>query len=220
MSGTKYPKTIGDAERNEVKGATSATGSVLDLSNPLGTNYNYGAADSKDALEYTIDPNIPIEKNGHAPCLINAASEPDVILEYGVKEVASLQITAAPTTVGNVTVTLDGVATDIAIDPAVETTAIAVADKIRATAFTGWTTGGTAGTDTVTFTSDTRGVRTDAAYAEGGTGATGTMTTTTQGIDDTNATKISGATFTASTNMELWVESMDGTNVRYFFLAL
>lgn len=36
----------------------------------------------------------------------------------------------------------------------------------------------------------------------------------------TSATKISGATFTADTDMEMVVESKDGTNVRYFFLAL
>lgn len=36
----------------------------------------------------------------------------------------------------------------------------------------------------------------------------------------TPATKINGATFTASTNMEMVVESKDGTNLRYFFLKL
>jgi hypothetical protein len=103
----------------------------------------------------------------------------------GVAEVASLQITAAPTAAGNVTITLDGVATTVAVDPAIETTAIAVADKIRAANFTGWTTGGTAGTDTVTFTANATGAKTDATYSEGTTGATGTMTTTTQGVTDT-----------------------------------
>jgi hypothetical protein len=97
----------------------------------------------------------------------------------GEIEVASLDITADPTTTGNVTVTLDGVATDIAIDPAVETTASDVADKIRSTSFTGWTTGGTG--SNVTFTSTSDGNKTDATYSDGGTGATGTMTTTTQG---------------------------------------
>lgn len=207
----RYKHLIG----KEVKGAETATGTSFDLSSPLGKSYNYAAAST--ATEYTIGAKAI---NGYATGLINAASEPKVKLSSGTAEVASLQITAAPTTVGNVTVTLDGVSTNIAVDPAVETTAVAVADKIRGTAFSGWTTGGTAGTDTVTFTSNTVGVRTDATYADGGTGATGTMTTTTQGVDNTYATKIAGADFVASTNMELVVESKDGTNVRYFFLAL
>jgi hypothetical protein len=98
-------------------------------------------------------------------------------------EEASLQITAAATADGNVTVTLDGVATTVGVLAA--DTAIAVADKIRATAFAGWTVGGTAGTDTVTFISDTTGPKADATYSEGTTGATGTMTITVQGKDDT-----------------------------------
>ena len=60
-------------------------------------------------------------------------------------------------------------------------TAIQVADKIRAATFTGWTTGGTVGTNTVTFTCDTTGPKTDATYSAGTTGTTGTMTTTMQG---------------------------------------
>ncbi len=36
----------------------------------------------------------------------------------------------------------------------------------------------------------------------------------------TDATKITGATFVANTNMEMIVESKNGTSVRYFFLAL
>jgi hypothetical protein len=100
------------------------------------------------------------------------------------KEVASLQITASASADGNVTVTLDGIATDVAV--ALNDTPAAVADKIRATAFAGWTTGGTAGTDTVTFTANETGPKADATYSAGGTGAAGTMTTTTQGDSDTS----------------------------------
>jgi hypothetical protein len=105
-----------------------------------------------------------------------------------VKEVASLQITADATADGNVTVTLDGVSTDVAVLNG--DTATVVADKIRNTTFTGWTTGGTAGTDTVTFTADTYGDKQDATYSAGTTGATGTMTTTTQGVNDRLVTEV------------------------------
>lgn len=92
-------------------------------------------------------------------------------------EVASLLLTAAVTTAGNVTVTLNGVAVLVAV--ALSDTAAQVATKIRATAFAGWTTGGTA--ETVTFTSTTTGAKTDAVYSAGTTGAAGTMSTTVQG---------------------------------------
>lgn len=103
----------------------------------------------------------------------------------GVAEVASLGVTGACTVAGNVTVTLDGVATAIAL-ATTDNTADLVASKIRGTTFTGWTTGGT--TSTVTFTCNTTGAKADATYADGGTGATGTMTTTTQGVTDTRTT--------------------------------
>lgn len=97
----------------------------------------------------------------------------------GQAEVASLTISSAPTTAGNVIVTLDGTSTSIAV--ATTDTADGVATKIRGTAFAGWTTGGTGAT--VTFTADTVGNKGDAAYDANGTGTTGTMTTPTQGYN-------------------------------------
>lgn len=76
-------------------------------------------------------------------------------------------------------------------------TSTGVATKIRAAAFAGWTTGGT--TTTVTFTATAVGVKTDAIYSAGTTGATGTMTTPTQGVDVAAAPsvipKVSGKDF-------------------------
>lgn len=95
-----------------------------------------------------------------------------------VAEVASLTITSVPTAAGNVIVTLDGVATPVAV--LTTDTADSVATKIRNTVFAGWTTGGT-GT-TVTFTATVAGPRADATYSAGTTGSAGTMTTTTQGV--------------------------------------
>lgn len=97
----------------------------------------------------------------------------------GIAEVASLTVTSAVTTSGNVTVTLNGSATTVAVTTADNTSAL-VATKIRATSFAGWTTGGTG--SIVTFTSNTTGTKTDATYSAGTTGAAGTMTTTTQGV--------------------------------------
>jgi len=103
--------------------------------------------------------------------------ENGLVCTGGAYEVASLAISASATTSGNVTVTLDGIAKTIAVTTG--DTATIIASAIRNTVFTGWTTGGT--TTTVTFTATVKGAKTDALYSAGTTGATGTMTTTTQG---------------------------------------
>lgn len=103
----------------------------------------------------------------------------NVAINSGTAEVASLIITDSANVAGSVTVTLNAIAVTTAVlstDSAVQ-----VADKIRSTTFTGWITGGTAGTTTVTFTATTVGLKTDAIYSSGTTGATGTMITTVQG---------------------------------------
>lgn len=103
--------------------------------------------------------------------------ETDLVCTGGTYEVASLVIGAAATSSGNVTVTLNGVDKNVAVEN--EDTTSEVAGKIRSTSFPGWTTGGSDAT--VTFTATTKGAKTDAEYSAGATGATGTMTTTTQG---------------------------------------
>jgi hypothetical protein len=102
----------------------------------------------------------------------------------GVNEVAQLQITSPATSSGNVTVTLDGKATTVAVSSG--NTAIQVADKIRATKFSGWVVSGTTGTDTVIFTSiSAPSIKTDMTYSAGTTGASGTATTSAQGTSST-----------------------------------
>lgn len=138
-------------------------------------------------------------------------------IQAAVAEVASLAVTAIPTVAGNVTVTLNGVAVNVAVDPAVETTTTLVATKIRGTAFSGWTTGGT-GT-TVTFTATTGGTRTDATYSAGATGATGTMTTTTQGVDAAGLTpKLYGLTPTGSKEFSLGAPTKITATGTYVYL--
>jgi hypothetical protein len=99
--------------------------------------------------------------------------------DKGIKEIATLTISTAPTASGNVTITLNGVSFTVGILST--DTAAGVATKIRAAAYAGWTTGGT-GT-TVTFTSDSAGNKADATYNPGSTGAglSTNMKTTAQG---------------------------------------
>ena len=96
----------------------------------------------------------------------------------GANEVASLTISAAASTTGDVVITLGGIVTNVAIVAA--DTAIVVAGKIRAAAFTGFVTSGTGAN--VVFTASAVGAKDDAVYSAGSTGATGAMTTTTQGF--------------------------------------
>ena len=105
----------------------------------------------------------------------------DIYLVLGnVAEVASLDLSGTVTTVGSITVTLDGVAYNVPVS--LNDTASIVADKIKATAMTGWTLSGTS--PQVIITSNAAGVRTDTTYSVGtSVGIVGTVTTTTQGVD-------------------------------------
>ena len=114
----------------------------------------------------------------------------------GVAEACSLQITSPATATGEVVVTLGGIPHYVPVTSG--DTAIQVADKIRTllgtvnygnpinTIAVGWTVGGTAGTDTITFTSTKAGIRLDSVYNANSTGANGTMTTTVQGTNPTH----------------------------------
>jgi hypothetical protein len=124
------------------------------------------------------DDNGVLQTKSIGNILVEQLTEANAVFSY---EVANLIVTAASTVASNVTVTLNGIATTVAVLST--DTAIQVADKIRATVFTGWTTGGTVGTTTVTFTATTSGNKVDATYSEGTTGATGTMTTAAQGTN-------------------------------------
>lgn len=95
----------------------------------------------------------------------------------GVAQVVSLNITGTATTSSNVTVTLNGTATTVAI--LTGDVATVVATKIRATSFAGYTTSGT-GTN-VLFTATTVGDRIDPIYLAGTTGATGSIAVSTAG---------------------------------------
>ena len=132
--------------------------------------------------------------------------ENGLVCTGGAYEVASLAISASATTSGNVTVTLDGIAKTIAVTTG--DTATIIASAIRNTVFTGWATGGT--TTTVTFTATVKGAKIDALYSAGTTGATGTMTTTTQGDSVPTTITITG---TPKYSSAISVISVDGTQV-------
>lgn len=95
-------------------------------------------------------------------------------------ETAKLVVTKGATASGNVTLTLNGVATTVAV-LSTDTTAALVAAKIRATVISGYVLSGTGAE--VIITSTTPGVKTDATFGVAATGVTGTIATTVQGLD-------------------------------------
>ena len=103
----------------------------------------------------------------------------DHIVAGNIAEVDTLTVTAIPTVASTITITLNGVAKTVTVDPAVQTTTALVATLIRGTTFTGWTTGGTG--SVVTFTAATTGARAVPTFAGGTTGVTATFAITTKG---------------------------------------
>ena len=97
-------------------------------------------------------------------------------------EVQKLTIGAAATASGTATVTIDGVSKTVALTTG-DSTAAAVATKIRALTFTGWTLSGTGAE--VIFTATKTGAKLDPVYNPGTSGATGTWVQTTEGVNPT-----------------------------------
>lgn len=96
-------------------------------------------------------------------------------VEY--KEINTLAITAGASSSGNVTINLDG--KDFTVAVASGDDASAVATKIRAAVFAGWTTGGSG--SSVSFTAVDPGEKVTATFNGGTTGVTATVTKTLAG---------------------------------------
>jgi hypothetical protein len=140
--------------------------------------------------------NIAVHMTGYADCLLSGSvaygerlilaaggavkAMPDGV---GVLEVATLTVTAACTTSGDVSVTLGGVATPVAVVDT-DITAAAVATKIQVVldalpAFVATVDGAV-----VTITAAAKGALADASFSGGDTGVTATVVTTVQGAAD------------------------------------
>jgi trimeric autotransporter adhesin len=161
-----------------------------------------------------LDVSNGVSTDGNVTVTLNGVST-SIPVSNGEYEAATINITSAPTVAGSIMIKLNSIMTMIPIDPAVETTAAAVANKIRATAFTGWSVGGTAGTTSVTFTATGIGARVDTVYSDNGTGALGSAITTRQGANPDSpadvATKIRNTSFTGWTT--------GGTGAQVIFTA-
>lgn len=108
-------------------------------------------------------------------------TKPLWLKNLGIQEKDTLTVTTGATTSGNITITLNGIAFTVAV--LAGDTAISIATKIRAAAFTGWLTSGTTGTTIVVFTKNSTGTVTTSTFTDtGATSAVSTFTITTAGV--------------------------------------
>lgn len=142
-----------------VKGGATKTGVVLDF-------------DTKNQM---------VETNEVLEVYVSKTAEAAATVVTAVAEEATLEVTTAPTTSGDITVA--GVT--IPLDKDVQNTQALTAAKIAAADFSGAGWEATQGTDAdaakVFFVATEAGVKTDLAFAAGDTGAVATPTTTKQG---------------------------------------
>jgi hypothetical protein len=99
----------------------------------------------------------------------------------GREEIETLTVTGVPTTAGNITITLNGVATNVAVDLTMATTDL-VATAIRNTTFSGWSVGGSG--SVVTFKKQTFGTNIIPSFSDGGTGVQATIVITKAGANN------------------------------------
>lgn len=143
------------------------------------------------------------DKNGieRAKAYFSAFEGSVLDVSTAVAEVNTLTVTAPCATSGNITINLDKY-NSFAI-PLLNTdnTTDLVAAKIRAAAYTGWTTGGTG--SAVTFTCNNTGLRTTAIFSGGSTGVTATASKTISGAGGYTKMDAAGVDFTTSTGDKL-----------------
>jgi len=188
--------------------ATYATTVLLQTAFPTGNSNIYlvtGNVAEVDALNITAVPTT----SGNVTVTLNSVAT-NVAVTAGTVEVDTLTVSTGATTSGNITITLNGAPTTVAVTAG--NTASNVGDAIRATTFTGWTVGGTAGTATVTFTKTTVGTNTTPTFADTGTtGTTASFVVTTAGVNADTATTV--ATKVRGTSFAGWVTSGTGTSI-------
>lgn len=104
------------------------------------------------------------------------------------QEVDTLTISSGASVSGNISITLNGVATNVAI-LGTDTSPSDVAAKIRATSFAGWTVSGEG--DEAVFTANVGGAVSAPIFGAGSTGADGDFVRTVLGVDNPFETETS-----------------------------
>ncbi|NLC82791.1 MAG: hypothetical protein GX748_16565 [Lentisphaerae bacterium] len=158
----------------------------------------YNALLRADRYQYRILDALPVKEADNFKGMIafipgEGESVDDalkVCLTPGEQEVDTVTVTDAATDDGDVTITLNE--TPVTVTVAEDDTPEAIADKIRQTAFEGWTTSGTGAV--CVFTKDAIGICDAPSASAGLTGCVfGNFTRTNQGVDAVWADMINAA---------------------------
>jgi len=170
---------------------------------------------SDNANLFNVTTQVPLSAGSYYNPATAKAAVPSEYRKIGgvityvtaLKEVDTLTVTGAATADGNITITLNGVAFTVAVLNGDSESAIG--DKIRATAMTGWTVGGTGGTAVVTFTKTAIGVCSIPLFSAASTGVIATFFVTTYGTTETWVTEqyIGLSTSSTWTTQDYWIKS-------------
>ena len=138
-----------------------------------GHGLNFKTTNTNDLLSGTTTqrPSMP---NLYQHYIDTTLTKEIVLKTLGSREVETLTINSVATTSGNITITLDGVATNIAIASGDST--ITIANKIRLMSSKGWFVS-TGTTNVITFTKVANGTCSVPVFSGGSTGVAGAFTT-------------------------------------------
>ena len=172
---------------------------------------------------YNVTNRIPLSAGQYYDLASAIAAVPVANRKLGLKltymsalyEKDTLIVTNAPTTSGNIVITLNSVAITIALDSTTDTTPTLVATKIKAATFTGWTVSGTGAT--VIFTKNVVGACSAPIFDAGATGSVAGFVRTVVGaaesIIETQFNGSSIASWTTQANWRRTANEVDITNL-------
>ena len=160
--------------------AAGIPGGILDVTYVCANVRNFNASGSSQ----TTLGNISLGSNQLSVSSIIdfSVGQGIIVAGAGYHETVLLNITTNAIYSSVVNISLDGIRTSVSVNNG--DSASAVADKIRATSFNGWTVGGLAGSTSIIFIANTIGNKMDANYYPLASGANGTIKTILQGSID------------------------------------
>lgn len=173
-NGTVFPSLKARLDDSDAEMSSKATKSELSITNTNIANNTTIIASVASGSPKGVYATVPLLTAAYPTGNTNI-----YVVTGDIKEVDTLTVNTIPTVASNATITLNGVAVNVALTLAMTTTTL-VATAIRNTSFTGWTTGGAGAV--VTFTKTTSGTNTAPTFSAGTTGSTASFAVTTPGV--------------------------------------
>lgn len=160
---------------------------------------------------YNVTNRMPLSAGQYYDLASAIAAVPVANRKLGLKltymsalyEKDTLTISAIPTTAGNITITLNGIASTIAVDPSIDTTTTLVANKIRDLVLADWELSGTGAN--IIFTKSEIGVCSAPVFNGGTTGVTASFVRTVVGTAESIIeTQFNGSSVASWTTQANW----------------